>query len=223
MPHQDSTDGPRFKQIMIQPARLRLFRIKVEDVLAGFLGLVHGRIGTLRERLLILAIIRVDADADTGRHLALLARYAVWLGHDVDDLAGHGFHQGPVLYFWKHHHEFIAGNPLHQVAFTQAGLQPSRHLAQQLITRIMTQVIVYDLEVIRIQKQYGQAPLPAMGLVDGLPQQPAEQAAVRQLQVGSAHFLGGRELLLRRQANKHTDGKSVELTNTDITLDSIQR
>src|SRR5690606_19891204 len=131
------------------------------------------------------------------------------------------------------------------------------------------------LEVIKIQKQYRQLSLPAVCLVNGLPQQAAQQTAIRQsrqavmvgqvlhlfrlslaclgfptpalgqavahmpeqsahqqqqdigvdrpLQVGSAQFIGGSELLLRRQTDQHTEGKAMELTYADIPLDAIQR
>jgi hypothetical protein len=49
-------------------------RIELEIILSFFLGAVHGRVGVFHERLLIVSIFGINADADAGRHAAFPGR-----------------------------------------------------------------------------------------------------------------------------------------------------
>ena len=54
---------------------------------------------------------------------------------------------------FKYHDKLVTTEPGYGITFAQSGLQPARHLDQQLITHGMALCVIDCLEVIQIQKQ----------------------------------------------------------------------
>ena len=57
-------------------------------ILSGRLGGVHRHIGTLRQRLDAVGILRIQRDPDTARDMRRSLRQIKWLGQAVDQLGG---------------------------------------------------------------------------------------------------------------------------------------
>ncbi len=164
----------------LERMRVQLLGIELEIVLAHLLGLVHRDVGVLRERPLVQAVLRIGADPDADRDAELLADQQERAGHRGEDLLSDGHDVLPVVEFRKQDDELVAAQPRHGVAVAQAALEAIGDFLQQLVAGLVAQRVVDLLESIQVQEQHREPPVVAMGLVDGLDEQLAEQAAVGQ-------------------------------------------
>ncbi|RMS43781.1 hypothetical protein ALP65_04634 [Pseudomonas aeruginosa] len=147
------------------------------------LGLVQGQAGVLQQLLALLAVVRVEADADAGGH------------HQGAPVQGDGFlhllHQAlredvrlVVLGEVGEHAELVAGEARHHVAIAQHAADAFGDDLQQLVARVVAEGIVDPLEVIEVEEHHRQAL--------------ASQATI--LQVLDEHFVECRAVLQAGQA-----------------------
>src|SRR5208282_1346919 len=78
----------------------------LKTVPSKVLGLVHGHIGMLLQRAGVLAILRKQAETDTGAGEQLVPFYLEWRPHGLRDPASDDFRIAHRLDAEQHRHEF---------------------------------------------------------------------------------------------------------------------
>src|SRR5882724_125238 len=143
----------RFQGETLEGVRIQLFGIELKVVLALRLCLIHRDIGILGQGLLVLPVLRIDADADTRGDSKLMTDEGKRLADDGQYLLRYGCRVLPVLQFRQQHDEFISPQARHGVAVPHAPLKSGADLLEQLITRLMSQRVVDLLEAVEVEKR----------------------------------------------------------------------
>ena len=81
----------------------------------------------------------------------------------MQDLVGDAGRGRGAFHFGQHHHEFIAAETGHDVAFAYAVAQALRHVLEQCIAYCMPERVVDGLEAIQIQEDHRQRTLFPVG------------------------------------------------------------
>ncbi|KDB50361.1 hypothetical protein X805_40490 [Sphaerotilus natans subsp. natans DSM 6575] len=148
---------------------------------AGVLGLVHRRIGVAQQLLDLVAILRVQADADAGLHPDLAAVDLEGALEQLQQLAGD--HGGVFLIAQRlqHQDELVAAQPSERVLAPGALRQALGHVAQQPVAAAVAQAVVDGLEVVQVDEHHPDAVLLAPRCGQGLIQPVQHHAAVGEL------------------------------------------
>jgi hypothetical protein len=146
------------------------------------LGPVHGGVGALEQGLRVVAVPGGDRNAETGRHIHVLAADAQGLpaGGGPQGLR-HGVRvlgHGEVL---DQRDGLVSADARQQVAPAQRRPQAPRHHAQERVASVVPQGVVALLEVVEVQEDGAAvvAELPPPG--EGGPQVRRERGPVRQV------------------------------------------
>jgi hypothetical protein len=116
------------------------------------LGVEQRSVSILQERLSILTVTRVYANADAHRDVQILLVEAMWRAQRSEYLVAT---QGCVFsasHFREQHHEFIPTETTHRVGITHASDQASRGRLEKLIADRVTERIVDTFEVIHVHE-----------------------------------------------------------------------
>ena len=152
----------------------------METVFPALLGEVHGRIGTVRQFLKVLAVDREDADPDAGgkcedalpRFDRLAQRIQQALRHAVRKISRSRFNEQDV--------ELISARSGHHVAASDAFPESLRNGFEHRVTDGVAQRIVNQLKPIQIDEEQCQCFLGLFGALDRFVESLAELAPVRQ-------------------------------------------
>src|SRR5215216_5074455 len=172
-----------------------------EDRVAGLarmLGLVHGQIGITQEfcRELLVAPAYGDAEASSDKELA-----------PTKDEGGPQFLQDTLSYaagtvgvgILEEKDELVTSEACHRVLGPEVISYPLAHQLQQPIARLMSETIVYNLEVVQIHEHDRDGLLMTLGARECTSEAVREQDTVGQLSQGIMQGLVG-ELLLESLA-----------------------
>ena len=190
--------------------------VEVEAVAPAALGLVHGRIGVADELRGVLAILRVQADADAGAHIHLLAAFErEGLPQALEDGGRHLAGLLRVAQVFEHEDELVATESAQGVFLAHALAQALGHLLEQAVARCVPQTVVDGLEVVEVDEDHAHQGVVALGQAEGMAQALLDQDAVGQVgervEVGHARqALFG--FLQRRDVGEH--GHEVGRTPT---------
>ncbi len=142
--------------------RVRAF-MKGDPPPAGRLGLVHRGVGMAQQRLGVVGIGRVQADADAGSGAQLAPDQVERLAQGIEELAADvldpdGGVGGQV---GEQHEELVSTQPGEQVGVTQDRVQACGHAGQQLVSRGVAQPVVDLLETVQIDEHQRDRPIAA--------------------------------------------------------------
>ena len=138
-----------------QPELGRLFERggkEAKAVASRALGYVQGLICMFKKIFNAVGILRVQGDAQTGRHKHLLGADTKGLGHLVQHLLQGGFQHGVVGHARNHQSKFIAAHTRHRVHAAQTAFNAPRSLHQKHVAGLMAQRVVDLLEVVQVYK-----------------------------------------------------------------------
>ena len=166
--------------------------VKVEFVATFFLGVIHGDVGRLEQRLLVFGILGITADAHTDGHAEFLAEQVIGLADGRQDAIGHDCQVALITLFRQQNHEFVTGQTGDDIALAHRFLQPSSDLLQQGVAGVMPQGVVDQLEVIQVQEQDRQWAVITLGQRQELGQHVAEERTIGQ---------PGQDIVLRHVLN----------------------
>ena len=173
-------DGPAQSGLQVQLPQGVDVHAGVEDHgggLAGGLGPVHRRVRVAQQIAGVDRDITGEGhpDAGSGEHFVAI---------DGDGLPQDGKQTLRELVGilrvdpFKHHDEFVAGEPADGIAGPQACRQPLRHGDEDPITGVVTQPVVDDLEAVQVQEQDGDAAAAPLRLRQGMGEPVHHQDAV---------------------------------------------
>lgn len=156
---------------------------RLEEAVAGAaqaLGVVHRGVRVGQQRMGVLAVIRVDGDADAGGHQHLVAVHHHRPRDGFDQAVGH---IGGVGWFhhFAEHDEFVAAQARHRVLGAQGLADALGQVDQQGVAGMVAVGVVDRLESVQVEEQHGEIALAAAGAFDGLFQPVFQQDAVGQL------------------------------------------
>nr|GEU28309.1 hypothetical protein [Tanacetum cinerariifolium] len=165
----------------VQGGNLQRGREVGKAVAAGALGRVHGLVRMLEQVVDVEPVVRVQRDADAGRHERLLLPQRKRRLQAVDDLLGDLLHPLRFVELGKDHREFIAAQARHRIGRPHARADAARRLHQQDVALVVAQGVVDFLEVVEVDEQDGQPRVLAPALDQVLLQAVEQHAAVGQL------------------------------------------
>ncbi len=152
-------------------------------VLSGALGMVHGSVGITQQLMLVLAVARIQDDAQAGRQLQVVLGHAERPGHQVDLLDRHVHGIVRLLQFHQQH-EFVAANPCQRVLAVQVAAQAGRYRFEQKVTDMMAKGIVDWFEAVQINEHQGKTAALLRHFGDGLFDAIGQQGTVGQIGEG---------------------------------------
>ncbi len=183
-------------QLDLQLAHRGAFHRAVEEqagARALALGVVHGGLGALQQRVLAAAVSGRHHDADAGGQVELLLLDGERAGHGLEQPARHPLDGRAVCCVAQQDHELVAAQARDRsagvvvaavagqlVARAQAAPQPFADLPQQLVAVLAAERLVDLLEAVDVQEQHGDLFAVALGTRQGQPQEVGEQRAVGQ-------------------------------------------
>ena len=187
-------------------------------VLALVLGVVHGRVGIARQGGHVLRIEWIQAHADAGADIQLVAFQRERRGQHGKDLARHAGHFRSVVGRFDDDDEFVAADAADDVGGAQDRHQALGDEFEQLVAAVVAQRIVDHLEVVQVQQQQSHAAVLAVGARQRVGQGAVEFMAVRQLRdrvdVGQVVQMAFRMLGGAARAAHHQD-RQAERTQAD--------
>ena len=162
-------------------AAVHVLREEAEIVSTGALGVVHGRIRMLEELIHVVAIARVEGDADARRDGQLLTVNIKGADQAGDQLAGN--HGGIlcVVELGQEDDELVAPQSRQDIFLPQACAQASGCGRQQAVADRMAQGVVDLLEIVQVEEENARLQVVAAGDGERLiravdPQTPVGQA-----------------------------------------------
>ncbi len=156
---------------------------------AGFLRGVHGDVGAPKERLGVLAVRRIDRDAETARDVERQPFDRDRLAELLQEASGDRERDLVVGKLGQQHPELVTAQAGHDVVVTQHRRQPGPDLLQQLIAEMVAQGVVDLLEVVEVHEHHRDAALPQAGGVDSLREPRLEHHAVGEARERVVHRL----------------------------------
>ena len=144
--------------------RHRLAHVAVEQgdaALAAALGLVHRAVGVAAQRLVAVAVLGVDADADRGRGEHLEALEIERLLQGVEQLIDGGLQLVGAADRLDQQHELVAADPRQHIGLADAACDPRGDLDQQRVAHGMAVVVVDVLEIVEIDERHREAAVAA--------------------------------------------------------------
>ncbi len=147
---------------------------------ALLLGLVHGGVGGLQQGGGIVAVGRIEADADTGADAQRIAVDAEVGGHGVEHALGQGFGIDGSGQLRRRDDELVAAQAGRRITFAQHAAQALRHLFQQAVADEVAEAVIDVLEMVEVEQQQADLGAVAARLGDRLGQAVHQQGAVGQ-------------------------------------------
>ncbi len=135
----------------------------------------------LEQVLHLPRVVRVQRDADTGRHEGLLCAQLERRLQRMQDLLGDAFHAADKVQIRQDHRELVPAQARHRVGLAHAGSDAARGVDQQNVALLVSERVVDLLEVVQVDEQDRDVQLIALGLGDVVRQPVMEHAPVGQL------------------------------------------
>ncbi len=178
-------DFQRLAQLVLQlqvvhAGCLRAVGEELQGVAAQVLGLLHGGAGLAQQDLGIAAVVRQQADTDGGADHQLLFADDDRLADALQQTTAQVRQTAEAAVGVEQHDEFVAGQAGDGVGLTEGLAQPSRHLAQQRIGRLVAEAFIEQLETVQIDIQHRHVAAVAAHPLTGFLQPLLQQAAVGQ-------------------------------------------
>ena len=158
--------GQSLAQVMFQTQPLAddAVHFRFEEAIAvapDSLGGMQCGVGILQQRIDIVAILGIDADADAGAQRNVVAveqQRAADAGQQA--LGDHGHHRD-VAAIVDQDGELVATLPADRVLLLDRLLQAPRHFEQDTITDPRAEGVVEPLEMVQVEQQQGNQGIPA--------------------------------------------------------------
>ena len=167
---------------------------KLEVIAPVFLGVVHRSVGTFNQRIHILPIVRVNADADADGDVQFELTDAVRYSECGEYFLGAERGVGSVLDVGQQDDELIAALAADRIRTAHGTAQALRYRYQQLVTDAMPHRIVDVFKTIQIEEHQRQLFALALRERHRLHQPVVEQNPVRQ---------AGQRVVLRQIRHLH--------------------
>ena len=119
---------------------------------AGLLGRVHRDVGALLERLVVLAVHRVQREADAGVDLQPHALEHERLAQVHEQVLGDAGRVRWAVDVREQDAELVAAEAGDRVGVAQRALQPARDLLEQQVAHVVAERVVDLLEVVEIHR-----------------------------------------------------------------------
>jgi hypothetical protein len=129
-----------------------------------FLRAIHRRVRVLQKRLRIRAVIRKQRDTDAAAHVELTVLGDPGLRHHHEHALHDVAHEIRRSLPRDEHHEFVATKTRDSVAVANAGFEPVRHRAQQLVAHVMPEAVVDVLEAVEVDERHRDSCVVRAGL-----------------------------------------------------------
>ena len=133
---------------------VHLYRIELQIVLALLLGAVHRNVSVLQQRLLVMPVVGIDADADARRHVKFLAANQKRARYGIEYFLSHAGYLRGVGHILDQHHELVAALAPDGVRLAQAFAQPLGQLLQEPVSGIVTERVIDYFETVEIDEQH---------------------------------------------------------------------
>ena len=143
-----------------------LFREEPEAAPTPRLALVEGRICRPQQGLRVLAVVWVGGDADGSGDLQLMAADGEGRTERLHQARGDVSDLRPGLDLRQQHDELVAAVPRHHVLRTQRPNHALGHAPQYLVTRLVAERVVDQLEAVQVEEQDGQHGPAPLGLLE---------------------------------------------------------
>ena len=171
----DSTDD------RLSCGRLHVGPIESDPVAAGVLGVIHRRVGVHDQRLRVVAVFRIERDADARGQHQLVPRDEVRLGDRRHNLLRDQPGVLGLIDFRQEDQELVAAVTADGVRLADARHQALRDRAQDLVADGVTERIVDVLETIAVEEQDRDAAAVAARQRDGAGEAIVQEQPVRQV------------------------------------------
>ncbi len=139
-------------------ARLDAHRGVIDNVgvPAGCLGLVHGGVGVLEQRVHVLAVTGSDGDADARLHRKQTPGDAEWLGEHLQHALGEVGGLLLALDLVEEDGELVSSHPGQGVARPERRLQTAHDRLKEMVADGVTEAVVDALEAVQVDEHEGQ-------------------------------------------------------------------
>ena len=124
-------------------------------VAALFLGQVHSVVGRPQQRVWVLAISGIEADADAHGDVQSMSLQKVGRGDNALDLGGDCVGLSDLANPFHDDHELVAADTGDCVALAHALREPQRNCAEQEIADLVSEGVVHFLETVDVHEQDG--------------------------------------------------------------------
>ncbi len=157
-------------------ALLHLAREETEGIAPALFGAVHRGVGAHRQRVVVVAVARIQGDTERGRDVQLVVFDVVWRGERLQHLFSHmrrplGAGAG------QDENELVAAEPGDRILVAQDMAQAPGDLDQQFVADAVTERVIDVLETIDVhedqRQRFGVAFDAAQCLADAIGQQAA--------------------------------------------------
>jgi hypothetical protein len=157
-----------------------VLRVTAKAIASARLDLIHSEVGQAQQGNRIVAILRVKADADTGRDEQFVAIDFERSPQCGEQLAGDQRRAFIPDEFGQYDNELIAAEAGNRIAFMDARFETCRHGTQQGVAKAVAETVIDLLETVKVDQQNG-GDMPVMCAVrDRLSQPVDEQRAIDQ-------------------------------------------
>ncbi len=157
-----------------------LGRIKITAAAAIRLGLVHRRVGIAHQRIDVLTISRIQADANAGGDEQFVLEDIEGQGQEADQFVGNMAGLGCIPDIFDDADEFVATKPGQRIRSAQMAGKAMRHGDQQLVAYRVAEGVVHFLEAVEVDEQDGQLAAGARCQCEAVLQLLDEHQPVRQ-------------------------------------------
>src|SRR5512139_3880697 len=119
------------------------------------LGTIERDVRPAKKRVRIVAIARIHADPDADAYADLVSvAQPEPARQPADDGAGDLLRVRIVVELLQHQHELVAAQPRQRVDVSQAARYPARHAAKQIVTCIVTEAVIDELESVQVEVEH---------------------------------------------------------------------
>lgn len=119
------------------------------------LGAIHRFVGAPDQSVDVVAVGRIQADADAGGDGQLMVRQCERFGEPSQYLLRNHGDIAEIRHILKDYRKLVAGQPRRGVALSDAAGQAFGHLLQQLVADHVAEGVVDLLEAVEIEEQQG--------------------------------------------------------------------
>lgn len=156
--HLARLDGVRqflFHRSPLAQQRIHLRFEEAEIATALRLDLIQRKVGVLHQNVDLIAIARMDRDADAGTDAHLVTIDIVWLRQSIDQPAGKMRRVQRLAKRCLQHDELITASSRGNIGAAGRLADPVGDLLQQQVTAVVTKRIIHTLEAIEVDAQHG--------------------------------------------------------------------
>jgi hypothetical protein len=176
-------DGASEISLELEPAHGVCIHPQMEHCIPGLamaLRLVHGQIGIPQQIVRSAFAWAANRDADTGGNEHIPATEAEWSGKVMEDPVGHQARFLRLSNTFEKNRELVAAQTGDGILRSQAGLDAPGNRQQELVTDVVSQAVVNQLEIVEVKEKHGDRLAVAFGTRKSVGQPIQEQGAIRE-------------------------------------------